>query len=414
MTTRTSEPQLRQGHPIWLSDTQSARQSYPSLRGRFDCEVAIVGGGITGALAALTFATSGVSVAIVEAALVGRGSTAASSALLLQEPDQSFGALAQRYGRAASGRIWELGREAVRDLVATLRQLEIDCDLVDRDAVYYATTAEAAARLRREFAVRTRAGFDSEWLTPAAIRRSIGFAGEGAIRTRGSAQFDPYKACVGVVAAAQNAGATIFERSKVRRIDQRRGCVRLHTERGTIDAGHLVVATGYATERFRPLVGRFRMYHTYVLATPRLTSAERRCLGFGELMAWDTERPYHYVRWTPDHRLLLGGGDRRVRPGVDRDRRFERATSELRHEFEARLPPLANVGIERAWEGLFAMTPDSLPYIGPHQRYPRHLFALGYGGNGMTFGFLAARMLFEQWQGIQSADHRLFRFGRFR
>jgi hypothetical protein len=54
---RTSEPQLRQGHPIWLSDTQGARQSYPSLRGRFDCEVAIVGGGITGALAALTFAT---------------------------------------------------------------------------------------------------------------------------------------------------------------------------------------------------------------------------------------------------------------------------------------------------------------------------------------------------------------------
>ena len=33
------------------------------------------------------------------------------------------------------------------------------------------------------------------------------------------------------------------------------------------------------------------------------------------------------------------------------------------------------------------MTADSLPYIGPHRRYPRHWFALGYGGNGMTFGF---------------------------
>jgi len=32
----------------------------------------------------------------------------------------------------------------------------------------------------------------------------------------------------------------------------------------------------------------------------------------------------------------------------------------------------------------------------------------------MTFGLLAARMLLEQWQGVQSADHALFRFGRLR
>jgi hypothetical protein len=37
-----------------------------------------------------------------------------------------------------------------------------------------------------------------------------------------------------------------------------------------------------------------------------------------------------------------------------------------------------------------------LPFIGPHRRYPRHLFALGYGGNGMTFGFLAARLLLSR------------------
>lgn len=72
------------------------------------------------------------------------------------------------------------------------------------------------------------------------------------------------------------------------------------------------------------------------------------------------------------------------------------------------------MGIDYAWEGLFAMTPDGLPYIGPHARYPRHLFALGYGGNGMTFGFLAARMLLEQWQRIDSPDHALFAFNRHR
>lgn len=63
---------------------------------------------------------------------------------------------------------------------------------------------------------------------------------------------------------------------------------------------------------------------------------------------------------------------------------------------------------------LFAMTPDSLPYIGPQRRCPGHLFALGYGGNGMTFGFIAAAILLEQWRGIRSPDHRLFHFGRMK
>ena len=59
------------------------------------------------------------------------------------------------------------------------------------------------------------------------------------------------------------------------------------------------------------------------------------------------------------------------------------------------------------------MTPDTLPYIGPHQRYPRHWFALGYGGNGMTFGALAARPL-ERWERTPSRDRALFEFGRIR
>ena len=85
---------------------------------------------------------------------------------------------------------------------------------------------------------------------------------------------------------------------------------------------------------------------------------------------------------------------------------------ELRAYFETLLPVLAEIETEAAWEGLFAVTPDSFPYIGSHRRYPGQWFALGYGGNGMTFGCLAARLLLERWQGQMSADHLLFGFDR--
>jgi glycine/D-amino acid oxidase-like deaminating enzyme len=142
--------------------------------------------------------------------------------------------------------------------------------------------------------------------------------------------------------------------------------------------------------------------------------ARRRRLGFGDVQVWDAKRPYHYARWTPDHRLLLGGGDRLVRTRQRSRPKLAAARRELRAYFEAQLPALARIEMPFAWEGLFAMTPDSLPYIGPHRRYPRHWFALGYGGNGMTFGFLAARLLLERWQGTSARDQALFEFGRVR
>ena len=405
---------LRHGRPVWLTRARQSRSPrvYPRLRGRGASDVVIVGGGITGALVAATFAREGISVVLVESGCVGCGSTAASSALLLQEPDRGLSDLAARYGAAAGRRIWELGRDAVQDLTRTLHRHRIACDLVARDAIYYATNTHALSELRTEFRLRSSAGFPCEWLSPADVRRATGVATRGAIRTSGNAQFDPYKACVGLMRAARVAGAAIYERSPVMRIVRAGEGVRVHTRHGRIDAARVIIATGFATRHFRPLAGRFRMYRTYVLATRPLNDRERRDVGLGNVMVWDTDRPYHYARWTSDHRLLLGGADRPIRRGQTRSSVFTAATRELRAYFEQLLPTLTDIGIERAWEGVFALTPDSLPFVGPHRKYPGHLFALGYGGNGMTFGSLAARLLLEHWRGEHSSDQRLFRFSR--
>jgi glycine/D-amino acid oxidase-like deaminating enzyme len=375
--------------------------------------VAIVGGGMTGALVAHAFASAGISTMLIEASEFGRGSTAASSALLLQEPDLELTELTNRYGKRAAHRIWQMSHESVHALVRLLGRLRIACDLTHRDAIYYATDAQAAARLRAEYELRVRSGFDAAWLSPGALRHSTGLAGRGAIRTHGNAQFDPYRACLGVLRAAAVAGAELFERSKVRRIVAGRNGVRLWTGQGMVECEHVVVATGYATPQFRPLAGRFRMFRTYVVATRQISNEQRRELGLSDVMLWDTERPYHYARWTSDHRLLLGGGDRLVRTGSRRPQ-LATAAEDLRAYFDTRWPALSDIKTDCAWEGLFAMTPDSLPYIGPHRRYPRQWFALGYGGNGMTFGFLAARLLLERWQGRATRDHALFEFGRIR
>ena len=255
--------------------------------------MAIVGGGITGALVAHAFASAGISTTVLEAEVVGQGSTGASSALLLQEPDLELTDLTDRYGTRTSRRMWQLSRDSLHALVMLLRRLGIACDLKQCDAIYYATDARAVARLRSEYELRDRSGFEATWLGPGALRRTTGISGRGAIRTRGSAQFDPYRACRGILRAAVAAGAQVFERSPVRRIVPEGDRVRLWTRGGMLESERVVIATGYATSQFRPLAGRFRMYRTYVLATEPIGTQDRRELGLSDVMVWDTERPYH-------------------------------------------------------------------------------------------------------------------------
>ena len=302
-----------------------------------------MGGGITGAAVAWRFAEAGVNVALVEGRRIGRGSTVASTALLMQEPDEDFAGLMERYGRKRAKRIWQLSRKATQELIETLHRLAIACDLERRDSVYYAMTAKDARRLRTEHRLRTEAGIRGRWLEGAALRRTLGFGAAGAIRTRGNAQVDPYKASVGLMRAAAAAGAKVFERSPVIAITPSRQDVVLETARGRIRADRVVIATGYTAafdtlrppgpdegRYFKALDARFHVLTTYVIATRPLTPSERRRVGLNRVMLWDTERPYHYARWTPDHRLLLGGGDRPLRPERERARALADGTRACR------------------------------------------------------------------------------------
>jgi glycine/D-amino acid oxidase-like deaminating enzyme len=375
-------------------------------------DVVIVGGGITGAIAAYLFSDAGISVALLEAGAIGGGSTAASTALLMQEPDKDLHELARRFGPARARKIWMSLRRATRDLSVAIKALRIDCDFHQRESIYYTLDPDRLSRLEQELHARKRARLPGRWLSPAALQRLTGIAGQGAILTPGNAEVNPVKACRGFVRAAVARGARVFERSPVKRIARTRDGVSVHTPGGVIQAEQVIVATGYATRDFRPLVGRFRMKDTFVIATRRLPARLRRSVLEKSAMLWDTERPYHYLRWTDDGRLILGGEDVKHRSSRGKAARLSMGRGRLMAYLARIYPLLAGERPEYAWEGLFAETSDGLPYVGTHRRYPGHLFALGYGGNGMTASFLAAQLLLRRYRKEPDPREPLFAFNR--
>jgi len=118
-----------QSAPFFLASfPKSRRPDYPRQRGEIRTDVAIVGGGLTGAVVARACMARGLSVTVLESERFGGGSTSANTGLLAYEPDEPLTALARRYGLTAALRIWHLSRDGTTDLIDTLRDQRVRCD----------------------------------------------------------------------------------------------------------------------------------------------------------------------------------------------------------------------------------------------------------------------------------------------
>ena len=94
---------LTSNHPVWL-ELDDPLQTYPTLQGDAHADVAVIGGGVTGALVAHALVGAGLDTIVLDKRDAGTGSTAASTALLQYELDVPLVELRERIGRDRSDR----------------------------------------------------------------------------------------------------------------------------------------------------------------------------------------------------------------------------------------------------------------------------------------------------------------------
>ena len=128
-------------------------------------------------------------------------------------------------------------------------------------------------------------------------------------------------------------------------------------------------------------------------------------------LVWETARPYFYARTTSDRRIIIGGEDEPYVSAAQRDRLLAEKSRALQRRFKQWFPQI-RFDLAYAWAGTFAETKDGLPFIGSHRSFPRGCFALGYGGNGITFSVLAGGIIRDFCCGRTNADAALFRLDR--
>lgn len=399
---------LRSGYPFWTVRS-GLLDSFPPLDRDLDCDVAIVGAGITGALIGWRLQQEGHRVALIDRREAGWGSTSASTALLQYEIDTEMHALAALRGERDAALAYRACADAVGTLARIGRRFR-GCGYARAESLYFASRWYHARRLAKEFAIRRRHAFDVESLGRAELESRFGLDAACALLTRPAAQVDPYRLAHLLLRAIRRQGGKVFDRTSMTRFSVRAREVIVDTEAGPrLRARRLVVAGGYESQQYvDERVAKNRS--SYAFVTDPIAAARR----FHGLVAWETARPYLYLRRTDDGRLLVGGADDRFDVPARRDAVVAKRAQALVERVGTYFPGL-QLRPAWSWGGTFAETDDGLPFLDSHEQHgPRVLFAMAYGGNGIVYAQLAAEIFSARLHRRAHPCDRIASFARLR
>ena len=300
--TTPNRPILRGGRSPWF-----AAAGHPARREvseNLKCDALIVGAGITGSLVAERLTRQGLDVVIVDRELPGRGSTAASTSMLLWEIDRSLTELTEAYGFERASRAYRASLDAVTGLKSLVLQLGIACDMHDRDSLYLAAgdtgrridrgaSPPPARRSARRFSRPCQA---AGYLWNCARRRDR-IKGRAPIPIRCS-----WRAGCSMRRVAR--GARLFDGEAVH-VRPRGGSVGVAMANGReIEARSVILATGYTMPD---------IVHSTVHAVSSswaiATTPQPQNIWKDAALIWENSKDYHYARTTRAGRIIIGGED---------------------------------------------------------------------------------------------------------
>jgi len=376
----------------YYAEAAAGEPARPALRGATKADVVVVGGGYTGLSAALHLAEAGAKVVLLEAARVGFAASGRNGGQIHGGFRKDQAELESWLGETRARDLWAIAQEAKALIRERVRRHDIACALTDGVMI-----AAHSPRAARELAAGTRYlnehyGYANARVlaaeeTNTIIGTNIYF---GSRLDQGGGHFQPLSFALGLVRAAEKAGAKIYEESCVLTLETLVG-VRARTADGKVIADRAILATDAFTPTLAPQLARFlATVDSHIVATEPLPEDLRRAILANNTAVADTRHVVDYYRLSEDGRLLFAGGEYIF--GKVKD-----IPSLVRPHMLKVFPRLRDVRITHAWGGAVGITRTRLPHFG--QLGERVFFAYGYSGHGVALSVMGGKLLAEAAMG---------------
>jgi len=353
-------------------------------------DVVIVGGGYTGTVAALQLARSGASVTLLERNTLGWGASTRNGGIF--HPGLKWGraALVKRHGQDLGGRLYQDGVDAFFTAERFVTDAGFDCDYRRSGLAILAWSTSQMDELEQELDEFRDAGLRGRAYRGKEVHQELGSDFyPGGIAIEESGMIHPGRYFAGIVSAAQAVGVDLHTATAAERIEVEGGDRVVHTPRGSIRAGAVLVATNGYTDGLVPWIGqRVLPIGSYIVATEPMSEEPAASISPRGRCFFDTKNFLYYWHVNAERRLIFGGRASFRGTSVDQ------TAAILTRALATVHPQAAHLRIDHAWGGTIAFTFDRLPHLGEHGGIH---YALGYCGSGLTlgttFGLRMARIL---------------------
>ena len=369
----------------WLDTPYSPR---PELLESIVTDVVIVGGGISGISAAYHCAKQGLKTILIEKETIASGSAGKNGGMVVEGFSMDFLDAVNRFGLEVAKDGWLRTVEARKTVQSLVQEHGIDCDFEQPGSLYLSSTQDEADWLREEAAARKDVGIVCELIEPGSNLRHSPFSLQ--LFNPADCLIHPVKFVRGLASVAEQLGVTIYENTQALKFDAR----SVTTPNGIITASTVVLAIESTMENLLPEQGK--VIREQAIVTEPLTGKQMASLDWNiGGMFWTAGSDYINIRKI-DNRLFASYGINMDPSEAELDNQMQEQIN-LILKF---LPTLKkeDIKVSHRWTGLLLITNRSRPYV-IERNGVYEIF--GYGGNGLTNGMTAGKLLAEHLEGAE-------------
>jgi len=399
---------LTSNEPFWLIKN-GLIQSYPSLKSDKECDILIVGSGITGSLIAHQCIKDGYKTILIDKREICNGSSSATTSMLQYEIDVPLYKLKEMIGENGALRSYQSCSDAIDTLGNLAKNIKSNAGFEKKNSLYFTAVKKHVCWLKKEYEARKNAGFEVQWLEPDEIFAKFQLENTfGGILSEQGGSIDAFCFAHELLLYNQKKGLEIFDKTELTKVHYENDFNTAEMESGhKITTKKIIYCNGYESkELIRENFVKLKSTYAIVSEVDKNKFKKQE-----KALFWNTDSPYIYIRTTDDERLLIGGGDLNFKNEKVRDFLLQKKKKDLEKSAK-KVFPQYHFFTDFVWAGTFGETKDGLPYIGEHPKFPNSYFVLGFGGNGITFSVTGMEMVSYFLQNKLHPLSEYFKFGR--
>ena len=381
----------------WVKTT--TRPSFPCLQENIDCDICIIGAGITGIMTAYMLRESKFKICIIDKGEVCSGVTENTTAKITSEHGLIYKYLEDSFGLEFAKKYLESNEEAINTIEEIINKEQIECDFARTSNYIYTCKEEYIQRIKDEVETVNKLGLNAKFIEKATLPFKI----KAGIEFPNQAKFHPLKYLYGIIEKIKDNNVQIFTNSRVQDIERNENSYSVKTDKNSIQAKYVVMATHYPIKNF-PGMYFLKMYQdrSYAITIEPLEK-------FDEGMYLSAESPVASFRPIDNDLLIIGGQDHKTgENGMDLDVCYKSLETYAKEIFP-------QMKVKYRWSTQDCVSIDKVPYIGEFSNLMPNLFvATGYKKWGMTTSHVAAKIISDKILGVANEYQDIYKATRLR